>query len=62
MARINSDINDEYIICGILYIKLNEPPSMYILCIVLSLKNNALITKLTVKLKKKRNIFIIWEL
>ena len=42
--------------------KLKEPLSSYILCIVSSLKNKALAKNDEAKLKKKRNIFIIREL
>ena len=62
ITLINPDIIEEYKIWGILFIKSNEPWSVYILCIVSSLKNNALTIKVTVKLKKKRNIFNILEL
>ena len=34
-------IKNEYIICGSWYIKSKEPESIYILCIVSSVKNNA---------------------
>ena len=54
--------NEEYIICGIWYGKLYEPLSSYILCIVSSLKNNALIDNSVAKKKKNNNIFIILEL
>ena len=56
---INPDIIAEYKICGILYMKLNEPFSIYILCIDSSLKNKALTVKFKEKLKKNRYIFII---
>ena len=56
------DINDEYIICGIWYNKLYEPLSVYILWIVESLKNNALIVKKIIKEIKNKSILIILEL
>ena len=59
IALIAPEMKEEYKIWGILYMKLNEPSSIYILCITLSLKNNAFVTKFTVKFKKNKNIFKI---
>ena len=61
-ASMNLPINDEYKIWGIWYQKFYLPLSSYILCIVSSLKNRALIVKSKLKEKKNKNIFIILEL
>ena len=59
---ITIEIKEEYKICGKLYIILKEPPSVFILPIVSSVKNNALTKKKVAKLKKNKYIFIILEL
>ena len=52
----------EYAICGIWYIKLKLPLSIYIVCIVASLKNKEFTVKYNEKLNKNRHIFIDFEL
>ena len=56
------DINEEYIICGIWNNILYLPLSLYILWIVESLKNNALIVKYIIKENNNKSILIIFEL
>ena len=56
------EISEEYTICGNWYIKLKEPSSSNILCIVLSLKKSVLTANSIEKLIKNRSILIIWEL
>ena len=58
----NFAINVEYNVWGIWYKKLNLPSSSYILWIVSSVKNKALIVKSKQKEKKKGKFFIIFIL
>ena len=51
---ITKEINEEYIIWGSWYIKLNLPLSSYILWIVYSLKNRVFIAKYKVKSKTEK--------
>ena len=56
------DINDEYIIWGIWYVKLYLPLSTYILFIVLSVKKKALIVKYKEIDNKNNDIFNVNKL
>ncbi len=62
MDLVAPEIILKYIICGIWYVKLKLPLSIYILCIVESLKNKEFTVKYNENINKNRLIFIDFEL